>query len=165
MHQQRHLFLLLLLPSPQFSPLFLVVRDGSYIFRVKVVQTSFQNCKLEHLQKMQHGLDHIIGAQTRPGGVDGSQRQLSLCEHSCACALWALLCSSLCADDAAAALHPVCSPLSAAAHLSSCLLLQPTQHFLSEQQFWPLLPTSASQFSIVTLSEISEDGLWWHYKY
>ena len=39
---------------------------------VKVVQTSFQNCKLEHLQKVQHGLDHIIGAQTRLGGVDGS---------------------------------------------------------------------------------------------
>ena len=165
MHQQRHLFILLLLPYTPFSPLLLVVRDVCYIFRIKVVQTSFQNCKLEHLQKVQHGLDHIIGAQTRLGGVDGSQRQLSLCEHSCACALWALLCSSLCADAAAAAaLQPVCSPLSAAAHLSSCLLLQPTQHFLSEQQFWPLLPTSASQFSIVTLSEIS-DGLWWHYKY
>ena len=72
MHQQRHLFLLLLLPYTPFSPLLLVARGVCYIFRVKVVQTSFQNCKLEHLQKVQHGLDHIIGAQTRLGGVDGS---------------------------------------------------------------------------------------------
>ena len=51
---------------------------------------------------------------------------------------------------------------------SSSLLMSLAPTYLAfsfrEQQFWPLLPTSASQFSIVTLSEIS-DGLWWQYKY